>query len=359
MSQLPPVHTYPITAPSISPEAVLQLSSQFATKPISLLSPLGINYDVEARATLNAIAEPAVRHALASLGTLRNLYNEYGGIRLNEEQLIADFRFGLQEYTNALVRLASKLSTETAASIKVALLCCQIFISIETVLSNFFSAAQHFIRGIRIMYQYRTRPYISGTGRVSAPRFSDMPYLDIFFIKLLMSPCPIQRYMKKDSDSVSQVPSVNHSDISPLQTDDEINGPSNFKANFFLVRDQICDIARSTIGLLGKISQLGPTSPIYEVVDEKQVLLEQLERWKDTSKLLYQLKENEMPDKLEIDVGIVILLHLVLKTVLALSLQCPATEANIMEPECNKMMEVGRSLVAMKKKKQEVLWGPR
>lgn len=57
-----------------------------------------------------------------------------------------------------------------------ALLCCQLFISIELAMQGFYYAVQHFIQGLRIMQQY-------------GPHSEGMPNLDLFILNLCLS-CP-------------------------------------------------------------------------------------------------------------------------------------------------------------------------
>jgi len=60
----------------------------------------------------------------------------------------------------------------------------------ESMLGNFASAIQHFIRGLRIMHQYRSRPAMTDNGRVVPCGGVSLLHPDSFVIKLFASGYP-------------------------------------------------------------------------------------------------------------------------------------------------------------------------
>ncbi|KAI7763148.1 hypothetical protein LZL87_012185 [Fusarium oxysporum] len=157
-------------------DEVLYLAQHFTIKPVPTHSS---TYEKEARLTLSAASKPAIKHALASLNTLLRVHAEKGSSSA-AEQMTNSIQRGIQEYTNALGALATRLADNATATRKAALLCCQMFISIETALNNFTSAIQHFVRGVQIMHEY-------GWPSLSNP--DGIPNVDLFIIKMFLS-CP-------------------------------------------------------------------------------------------------------------------------------------------------------------------------
>lgn len=95
---------------------------------------------------------------------------------------------GLQEYNNAIVNLANKLAVMDRRSCEVALVCCRLFISIGTITREYTPVAEHYIRGMRIMHEAATRPYLDAWGNVIPTQNGEFPKIDVFMIKIFMSP---------------------------------------------------------------------------------------------------------------------------------------------------------------------------
>lgn len=152
---------------------------------------VNVCYRNEARAVLANLSDPTIRHALDSLVALNDGIETtrhtatigIHGVLTNQRSLAA--------YNAAVSGLASRLKEEPSrTSAQAALVCCQMFVSIEVMMGDYATAFQHFLQGLRIMYQYRNRPGVSDTGRV-VPCFNlGFPHLDEFAIKLFASGYP-------------------------------------------------------------------------------------------------------------------------------------------------------------------------
>ncbi|SPN98674.1 uncharacterized protein DNG_01718 [Cephalotrichum gorgonifer] len=184
----PPPHPRPMSpvlAPStpLTAQDIAALAARFTNKPTSQ------GYEHEARTTLEASqSEPAVRHALASLRSLYKTLEDHGHEFPHGRLAVPTVYHGLQEYHNAIVNLTSKLSVVDRRSCEVALVCCRLFISIETMQRDYVSVAEHYIRGMRIMHESATRPYLDARGNVIPTQNGDFPKIDSFMIKIFMSP---------------------------------------------------------------------------------------------------------------------------------------------------------------------------
>ena len=175
------------SSPPLSPATandIAALAARFTNKPV----PDG--YEQEARATLLASqSEPAVRHALASLRSLYATLEDHGHEFPDGRLAVPTVYHGLQEYHNAIVNLTDKLAVMDRRSCEVALVCCRLFISIETMQRDYVSVAEHYVRGMRIMHEAATRPYLDARGNVTPTQNGDFPKIDMFIIKIFMSPC--------------------------------------------------------------------------------------------------------------------------------------------------------------------------
>ncbi len=136
--------------------------------------------DEEARQVLQAsLADPSIRHAALSLRALREDLETSGDDPASVLQQTPSYHYGLQQYNMALRSLASNLSSPDSNGLKSALLCCQIFISIEQVRKNYTAMGQHIIRGLRIMHEYRARPEFVAPNKLVPAHQDQLPLLDV------------------------------------------------------------------------------------------------------------------------------------------------------------------------------------
>ncbi|CAK7206051.1 hypothetical protein SEUCBS139899_008834 [Sporothrix eucalyptigena] len=318
-----PVHTTPVSTTSdVSPDEVASLQRCFSTKTLFEYVTLGC--DDEARQVLQAsLTDPAIRHAVSSLRALRDdletscpimpattsttssissaissaasspqayspacmssSVSSYESVSSSSPA----YGYGLQQYCLALGGLASHLSaidssTNTASDpsdikgIRSALLCCQVFISIEQVRSNYAAMAQHIIQGLRILYEHRERlqqQHQRLQQSIGAEDDNTLPALDVFVIKLFAAPCKFADVPQPgtiDSDAISL--SIEGS-VSDSGTRMRVIAPD--------MRTELTRLSASVLSYLAKVSLANPADAAsYEkLMTEQKSLLASLNLW--------------------------------------------------------------------------------
>lgn len=230
--------------------------------------------DEEARQVLQAsLTDSPIRHAVLSLRALREDLETSGDGQASVAEQTPSYHYGLQQYNMALGVLASNLSSPGFSGLKSALLCCQVFISIEQVRKNYAAMAQHIIRGLRIMHEYRARPEIVATNKLVPAHHGQLPFLDVFIIKLFAAPCkfadpPATADVSGTTLSVCGISShqrpVKSCDLRTIAPDK---------------RTELTRIAASTLEFLGKVSQVESVGIALRLLSEKATLLGSLESW--------------------------------------------------------------------------------
>lgn len=252
-------------------EEIDLLNRYFSTKT---LFDVKLPCDEEARQVLEAsLTDPAIRHAVSSLKALRADLETSEASSGSDIQQTSSYHYGLQQYSLALRGLASKLSYPDSGGLKSALLCCQVLISIEQVRQNFAAMALHIIRGLRIMHEYRARPHFVSSDNLAPALYNQLPFLDVFIIKMFAAPCKFtepsqatcvsERTSSESSSSPDQEP-VEPRDLRPL-------APNK--------RSELVKIATWTISFLDKVSRVQDTGNAIPLISEKAALLNSLESW--------------------------------------------------------------------------------
>lgn len=300
----------------------------------------GVSYELEARATLCATSEPAVYHALASLTVLRGVFDQYGGSFPHKIPAVSPaVQHGLQEYENAIKSLVVRLSNRNALSIHYSLLCCQMFMSIELAMDDFTSCTQHFIRGIRIMHQGRSRPYLGSNGNVMAAQLVGMPALDAFAIKLFLTPCPdglTEDFLIPDDEAQNRV-------IAPLSTE---------RAAILHANMHLADLGRSTLNLLDNVSRLSPESQaetVSTLASNRINILHGLQAWKDDFVAIAQLEISQDTSWARLGTTFSIFFNTVLRSIVTLAFRSLEVEGESVELVFNEMLEVAYRLGQLKK----------
>jgi hypothetical protein len=255
----------------IAPQDIDLLNRYFSTKTIF---DVNLGCDEEARQVLQAsLTDPPIRHAVLSLKALREDLETSGDGVASVAQQTPSYHYGLQQYNMALRGLASNLSSPGSNGLKSALLCCQIFISIEQVRKNYAAMAQHIIRGLRIMHEYRARPYFVAADKLVPAHHNQLPFLDIFIIKLFAAPCKFA-----DPPATVDVSGSTLSVclISPHQQPVESRDLRTIAPD---MRTELTRIAASTLEFLGKASQVESVGIALRLLSEKAALLASLELW--------------------------------------------------------------------------------
>ncbi|KFA70089.1 hypothetical protein S40285_03321 [Stachybotrys chlorohalonatus IBT 40285] len=149
------------TLTEITPKDIDLLNRSFSTKTIFNVK---LDCDGEAKRILQAsLTNPPIWHAVSSLRALREGLEASGDASALLTLQTPNYVYGLQQYCMALAGLASHLSCPGSDALKLALFCCQIFISIEQIRGNYVAMVQHIIQGFRIMREHRARPILTAS----------------------------------------------------------------------------------------------------------------------------------------------------------------------------------------------------
>lgn len=259
------------TLTEFAPEDIDLLNRYFSTKTVF---DVKLDCDEEARQTLEAsLTDPHVRHAVSSLRALREDFESSRDGRVSVAPRTADYNYGVQQYSMALGGLASKLSSPGSNELKSALLCCQIFISIEQVQGNFSAMGRHIIQGLRIMHEYRVRPGMTAAREMLPAHSDQLPLLDVFIVKQFAAPCKFTEppVTKNMSGTVSSVSSG-----SPPEEHEESRSFRTIAPN---MRTGLTRIAASTLEFLDRVSGVGSVEDALQLLSEKAALLKSLDAW--------------------------------------------------------------------------------
>jgi hypothetical protein len=300
---LQPVRPIPI---EIAPQDIELLNRYFSTKT---LFDVKLGCDEEARQVLQAsLTDPAIRDAVLSLRAFREDLETSGDDPASLAQQTPNYHYGLQQYIMALGGLSSNLLSPGSNRLKSALLCCQIFISIEQVRKDYAAMAQHIIRGLRIMYEYRARPYFIVANKLVPAHYAQLPFLDVFVIKLFAAPC-------KFADAPATA-DVSGTTLSVCLTSLHQQPVESLDLRTIApdMRTELTRIAASTLEFLSKVSQVESVGIALRLLSEKAALLDSLQSW------LIGLEsfqtEIGVPALEPVSVSFLRLFHLILKIVL-------------------------------------------
>ncbi|KAL2433159.1 Transcription regulator lscL [Exophiala dermatitidis] len=266
--------------------------------------------DEEARQVLQAsLTDPPIQHAVLSLRALQEDLETPGDIPASVAQQTPSYDYGVQQYCMALRGIVSNLSSPGSKGLKSTLLCCQTFISIEQVRGNYAALAQHIIRGLRIMHEYRARPGFVAANILVPAHHDQLPLLDVFLIKLFAAPCKFTDPPATANQSRTTVPvfmiSLPHQQL--VKSRDHRTIAPN-------MRTELTRIAASTLELLDKISHVETAGKALRLLSEKAALLDSLETWLNDLERIQ--REIRPPGPELLSVSFMRLFHLILKVVL-------------------------------------------
>jgi hypothetical protein len=297
------LHSIRPTLTHIAPQDIDLLNRYFSTKT---MFDVKLGCVEEARQVLQAsLTDPAIRHAVSSLRALREDLETSGDVPASVTQQTPSYDYGLQQYCMALGGLASNLSSPNSNRLKSALLCCQIFISIEQVRGNYAVMAQHIIQGLRIMHEYRARPNIVAASKLVPAHHDQLPFLDVFIIKLFAAPCKFA-----DPPATTDISGTTAS-VCPHQQPVESRDLRTIAPD---MRTELTRIAASILEFLGKVSQVKSAGNARPLLSEKTSLLESLESWLIDLELVHTNIRPPGPEP--ISVSFLRLFHQTLKIVL-------------------------------------------
>lgn len=259
----------------ITPEDVFLLGRYFSTKTIF---DVDLACDKEAKQILQAsVTDPSVRLAVSSLKILRKHLETCEDFAFSSlgQKSGRDYDHGVQQYCMALGGLASKLWSPGSDEIRSALLCCQIFLSIEQVRGNYSAVAQHLVQGLSIMHEYRARPLLIGRHKLIPATHSKIPSLDVFVLKLFIAPCKFA-----DSPASADVKET-ATGACPMLSHQQSGKSESVPARPIApnMRTLLTRIASRTLEFLDKISNVESMAMALLLVSEKVSLLNSLELW--------------------------------------------------------------------------------
>lgn len=99
--------------------------------------------------------DPAILHAVIALGSLHEIYEVHSSRCLENGEALDKRQFALQQSNKAISHLSSQLSTATPPSGEVILICCLLFICLETFQGDYQAALTHLNSGLRILGSLR------------------------------------------------------------------------------------------------------------------------------------------------------------------------------------------------------------
>jgi hypothetical protein len=219
------------------------------------------------------MTNPVVRHAVASLRALREDLETHGDVLASVAQQTPSYGYGLQQYCMALGGLASNLSAPGPGRLKSALLCCQIFFSIEQVQGHCQGMARHLIQGLRIMDQYGARPKLVAADHLMSAYHEQLPLLDVFVIKLFVAPCRFAEPpapVDPNGTAVAKCP-LSQPGTSAISRSLRVIAPDSHA--------ELTRIATVTLEFLGKMSRVESAEEALLLLPMRADLLNNLDQW--------------------------------------------------------------------------------
>lgn len=286
--------------PQITPEDISLLSRCFSTKSIF---DVDLGCDEEAKQVLQAsLHDPAIQHAVYSLKALRSDYETAGdaSVPARQQTSRSSHDYGLQQYCKAMGGLAANLSSPTSQALRSALLCCQIFISIEQVRGNYVTMAQHISQGLAIMHQYRARPSLDASGNLVPACSGQMPLLDVLIIKIFAVPCKFSERLAPANTGEAAIALYPEQTIETRRT--RKIAPD--------MRAELNRISSSLLEFLDQVANISSTEDAGQLLPVKASLVDSLHRWS------IDLKHDQPPHHTQLSLSFMQLFHQVMKVVL-------------------------------------------
>ncbi|KAH7155996.1 hypothetical protein EDB81DRAFT_840216 [Dactylonectria macrodidyma] len=282
-------------------------------------------YQNEARAILANLSDPAIRHALNSLSALHD------GLEERRYTAIIDGRSpfvnerSLDAYNAAVSSLASRLREEPSrTSAQTTLVCCQMFVSIEVMMGDYRTAFQHFLLGLRIMYQYQSRPGVSDSGLVVPCLNPGFPHLDAFAIKLFASGYPGPRHLSTCQRAY--------------------RGPMAIAAKTLLcyqARSDLSALSVQVLEFLSRLTDLRSHSQVAELKMKRAGILGCLQSWEQMYfKTVQEIMRGTSAIRVRFGTAFCLLLYRVLKVVVNLAMNVSPDDVEGLERDFCVLTEI-------------------
>ena len=251
---------------SYGPDDIRRLNHYFSTKS---LAGMAIDCSEQAKEILEcSVTDPLVRASVTSLVLLREDLETVGDDWLSVLSPTASYNHGLEQYNLALRGLSEHVGEFGSQGLRSLLLCCHIFISIEQVRKNYAAFAQHLVRGLNIMNQYKVRPGFTSVNKFMPAQHPELPLLDVFIIKFFAAPCPFAERAEGGSSVSTPTTHSPSSDTSSASSDIIPN-----------VRGELTKIAMRVLNFLDKVSHVCSVKGALLLLVEKEDLLDALGNW--------------------------------------------------------------------------------
>ncbi|KAM0418788.1 hypothetical protein ACHAPT_012298 [Fusarium lateritium] len=328
VTSTPPLSLYRPKSSIITADELNKLAYYFHRK-----RQVNVCYQNEARAILANLSDPAIRHALNSMSALHDGLEERRHTHISDgRRACVNAERSLDEYNAAVSSLASRLRDPSRTSAQAALVCCQMFVSIEVMLGDYSTAFQHFLLGLRIMYQYRNRPGLSDSGRVAPSHNADFPHLDAFAIKLFASGYPGPRHMSTCEGA--------HID------------PMTATANKHLcdqARSDLSAISAQVLEFLSRVTDLQNHSQMAELRMTRTQILGYLQSWEQMyAKTVQETMRKTPSTKVCFGTDFSLLLHRVLKVVVSLAMSVCPIDGEALERDFHALTEFASCVTEIK-----------
>jgi hypothetical protein len=161
--------------------------------------------------------------------------------------------------------------------------------------------AQHIIRGLDIMHEYRARPSFVAPNKLMPANHDQLPLLDVFVIKMFAAPCRFTTPPR----AAEAIGTLSHQQ--PAE-------PRDLRTIAPEMRTELTRISALTLEFLDRVSQIKTEEIALQLLSEKAALLDSLENWLINLELVQTKAGLSGPEP--VSVSFQRLFHLVLKIVL-------------------------------------------
>lgn len=198
---------------------------------------------------------------------------------------------------------------------------------------NYVAMAHHILGGLKIMHEYRARPYFIAPGVLAPANHVQLPLLDVFVVKMFAAPCKFA-----DSPTTNGVLGTTDSSTNRSESpSDKSLTSQDFRKIAPNMRTELIRIANSTLAFLNEVAHVRCAKVALALLSEKTALLDSLE-----SCIISHERDYSSPES--ISVCFMRLFHQTLKVVLLGALQVESCQNYIttMRIENNRLQNIAQ-----------------